>query len=261
MDPSTNHEWDSIPDVERDRGDAAVLLVPGFGHDDRTRAVLHRMMVRQGFDHVSLAADLSPATDIAVQAEHLRSQVAVLRAVSGIRRVHLVGHNVGGIVVRYYLQVLRGADEGVDTVVTVGTPHHGVRSSDLGFAGGQLRPGSGLMALLRRTAHRPMPVHWINYLSGRDRLAGPGPGALLRLPYTTVANVAVTDADDLSLSLPPVVQRSVAHRLALAEGLDPASAHVIDDPLEPPAGDPLFGGCSPTLAALRSGHPSNPRWR
>lgn len=68
------------------------------------------------------------------------------------------------------------------------------------------------MALLRRTAHRPMPVHWINYLSGRDLLAGPGPGALLRLPYTTVTNVVVVDADDLSLRLPPVVQRSVTSR-------------------------------------------------
>lgn len=261
MDPSTNHEWDSIPDIERDRGDAAVVLVPGFGHDDRTRAVLHRTMVREGFDHVSLAVDVPPSTDIALQADHLRGQVAVLRAVRGIRRVHLVGHNVGGIVVRYYLQVLRGAEEGVDTVVTVGTPHHGVRSSDLGFAGGQLRPGSGLMALLQRTAHRPMPVHWVNYLSGRDLLAGPGPGALLRLPRTTVANVAVPDAGDLSLSLPPVVQRSVAHRLALAEGLEARSAHVINDPLEPPAGDPLFEDCSPTLAALRSGHPSHPRRR
>ena len=59
-------------------------------------------------------------------------------------RTHpLIGHSLGGLIARYYVQCL-GGDERVHTLVTLGTPHGGTATAYLRArpAGRQLRPGS-----------------------------------------------------------------------------------------------------------------------
>ena len=63
--------------------------------------------------------------------------------------MHVVGHSLGGLVARYYVQRL-GGDARVHTLVTLGTPHSGtVPAYFLPLRlGRQLRPGSDLMTEL-----------------------------------------------------------------------------------------------------------------
>lgn len=83
---------------------------------------------------------------------------SVLDRVAGGRRIDLVGHSLGGLVARWYVQELGGARH-VDRIVTLATPHAGTASARI--APGPLR--SALLpnsAVVRRLA------------AGRDRAAG-----------------------------------------------------------------------------------------
>ncbi len=47
-----------------------------------------------------------------------------LTAESGYEKVHVIGHSLGGLITRYYVQRM-GGHARVHTVVTLGTPHSG----------------------------------------------------------------------------------------------------------------------------------------
>ena len=45
---------------------------------------------------------------------------------SGYERIHVIGHRLGGLIARYFVQRL-GGDAQVHTLVTLGTPHQGTQ--------------------------------------------------------------------------------------------------------------------------------------
>lgn len=66
---------------------------------------------------------------------------------TGHARVDLVGHGLGGLIGRYYVQRL-GGDARVRTLITLGTPHSGtrvVRALPLHSVVRQTRPGSSVL--------------------------------------------------------------------------------------------------------------------
>jgi len=78
---------------------------------------------------------------------------------TGYERVHVVGHSMGGLIARYYVQRL-GGHERVHTLVTLGTPHEGTAMAyTLPHAlVRQLRPDSDVIADLREPAPGCAPV-------------------------------------------------------------------------------------------------------
>ena len=103
---------------------ATVVLVHGLWMPGRDMAVLARRLRRAGHTPrlFRYASTRAPA------AEHgaaLAGFVASLPR-DGSAEVHLVGHSLGGLVIRHALN--RGIDRGIDRpgrVVTLGTPHRG----------------------------------------------------------------------------------------------------------------------------------------
>src|SRR3989442_7032 len=71
---------------------------------------------------------------------------------SGAPRVHLVGHSLGGLVARWYVQESGGA-KSVDHCITLGTPHRGTLAAyaGIGEAAVQMRPGSAVLKQLADT--------------------------------------------------------------------------------------------------------------
>lgn len=194
-----------------------VILVPGFGRASGIELV-QRHLARAGFDRVVTARYSPRSTDVTEVAMHLSKLVdAVLRA-SGAQksseaRVHLVGHNLGGIAIRYYVQVLGGADR-VDTAITIGAPHTGQRRSqlDLGPGALQLVQGSNLVQLLEHSA-APSDVRWIAFHSGTDQLISPSSSATLTHPMLDATNIALDDERCLSVRLSHAAARAVANAL------------------------------------------------
>ena len=76
-----------------------------------------------------LVPRVSPTAGIRTRAAELRDFLA--REV-GTRRVHLIGHSLGGLDARYLISVL-GFDRQVISLTTVGTPHRGSPFADWGI--------------------------------------------------------------------------------------------------------------------------------
>jgi triacylglycerol lipase len=203
----------------REVASTPVLLVHGFGHNRSGWMFLERHLRQAGFHHVE-SMNYSPfSRDIGRVAINLAREVDAVRGRTGARRVHLVGHSLGGILIRYYVQLL-GGDTQVDTAITVASPHEGTVAGHLVTPSivGQLRPDSWVIRGLHETA-RPMPVRWIAYYSNLDVLVQPGTSAMLRHPALDATNLLVRDHGHLSMLLSPGLGRSVAQQLAVAEGL------------------------------------------
>lgn len=236
-----------------------VVFVPGYGHADRAWTLIGRHLERAGFSDVGTLDPAATRGDVVSRAQRLASHVAAVRAVTGSPQVHLVGHNVGGIVARYYVQVL-GGDESVATVVTVGTAHAGsdLTPSGLGPAAAQVRRGSTVLRRLADTT-RPSRVRWVNYFSEHDVFVHPATAGMLKHPLLRATNVLVSEHGHLSLMIPTLACRSIAHQIAAAEGMPGYGAPVATLPggvvkLE------ATESTAPSAAAIASAralHPSN----
>jgi triacylglycerol lipase len=198
---------------------APVLLVHGYGHNRSGWTFLARHLRRGGFEHV-YSLNYNPlAGDLPGLAWELARRVDAIREVTGARRVHLVGHSLGGILIRYYIQLL-GGEACVDTAITLASPHEGTLAAGFGRSSvlRQLRPGSWVIQALQETAC-PSPVQWTAYYSNLDALVQPASSAMLRHPALDATNLLVKDHGHLSILLAPGLGRSIARRLAASHGL------------------------------------------
>jgi triacylglycerol lipase len=122
-----------------------VLLIHGFKDDAQKMEPLRRHLESRGFpaEAVTLRPSLGQAS-----LEELAEQVA------GFARerfgpsgpMDVVGFSMGGLVARYYVQKLGGADR-VRRLVTVASPHHGTLLAWCvpNSGGRQMRPGSAFL--------------------------------------------------------------------------------------------------------------------
>lgn len=134
-----NHRTDRLPLSQRglivrdvDASTVPVLLVHGIGDNRSIFAVLVRVLRRRGYGvvHAVNFSVLTPVTgDIRAAARDLAHHVERLRMRTGSDAVHIVGHSLGGLIARYYVQRL-GGDDAVETLVTMGTAHPGQRVGD-----------------------------------------------------------------------------------------------------------------------------------
>lgn len=89
-------------------------------------------------------------------------------------QIDLVGHSLGGLLSRWYVQELGGASR-VERVVTLATPHAGTRSARL--APGPLRsallPGSDVVRRLAAGRARAAAVTHVSLVAGADLMVTP----------------------------------------------------------------------------------------
>jgi pimeloyl-ACP methyl ester carboxylesterase len=191
-----------------------ILLVHGMIDNRGVFAVLTRRLRAYGFSRV-VTLNYSPVTnDIRAAAEGLATQVEALVARTGYERIHIVGHSLGGLIARYYVQRL-GGDERVHTLVTLGTPHHGTLAAHLVplQLGRQLRPNSDLFHELDEPApdcHTRFVALW----SDIDQLVVPHGHAKVMHPDLDVENILVRGVGHLSMPITGSVVQKVAQVLS-----------------------------------------------
>ena len=176
-----------------------VLLVHGYIHNRSAFLAMSRQLKRAGFRYVDGFNYNALTEGIPEAAVRLGAEVERVLAATGAERVMIVGHSMGGMVARYYVQELGGEDT-VDTVITLGSPHRGTYASyvGLGRATAQLRPGSSMLRRLESSA-RPGPVRWVAYWSDLDVFVTPIGNAKLEHTALQAHNVRVRDTGHLSL--------------------------------------------------------------
>jgi pimeloyl-ACP methyl ester carboxylesterase len=89
-------------------------------------------------------------------------------------RVDLVGHSLGGLLARWYLQELGGA-RNVRRLVTLATPHGGTRTARIApvALGRALRPDSDVVRRLKEGRHRAGAVRHVAIVAGGDLMVTP----------------------------------------------------------------------------------------
>jgi pimeloyl-ACP methyl ester carboxylesterase len=101
-----------------------VLLVHGLVDNRSVFSVMNRSLRRRGFTHVCTWNYSPLLTDIARGAADLGAHIERICEQTGHDRVHVVGHSLGGLISRYFVQ-RQGGHRRVESLVTLGTPHHG----------------------------------------------------------------------------------------------------------------------------------------
>ncbi|MFJ6648207.1 lipase family alpha/beta hydrolase [Streptomyces sp. NPDC091290] len=194
-----------------------VVLLHGF-IDNRSVFVLLRRSLAQHGRHQVESLNYSPLTcDIRTAAELLGRHIEGICERTGSDRVDIVGHSLGGLIARYYVQRL-GGDLRVRTLVTLGTPHSGTSVVPLANAHPivrQMRPGSAVLEELAR----PAPgcrTHFVSFWSDLDHLMVPLETACIDHPDLMAQNVRVTGIGHLALPVHPAVATGIRQVLDTA---------------------------------------------
>ncbi len=205
--PSSNGEGKKVDQIH----DTPVALVHGYFHNRSGFDFLSRELRRRGFRWIH-GMNYNPiGHSVPDLAERFGRYVEDLRRVSGSNRVHVVGHSLGGVVARWYVEQL-GGYKYVDTCVTIGTPHKGTYAAYLGFgqSAKDLRPGSGIMQALDNSL-RKSRVKYVNLYSDLDILIVPPSSGILP-PRKNVHNHLIEDLGHTSMLLSDeLVEQLVAH--------------------------------------------------
>lgn len=195
-----------------------VLLVHGLIDNRSVFTVLRRALRRRGFGHVVTVNYSIFTQDIRLAAAELGATVDRLCDRTGHDRIHVIGHSLGGLIARYYVQRL-GGDARVADLVTLGTPHGGTAWSR--FAPrwlppasivSQLRPDSPVLRELEQpAAHCRTSI--LAIYSDLDQLVVPTRAGRCDHPDLGATNVLVHGVGHMSLPVDLRVARLVAEHL------------------------------------------------
>ena len=226
-----------IGDVEA--AGTPILLVHGLVDNRSVFTLLRRHLRRRGFGRVWTMNYRIWTTDLRDAARQLAAAVDAICEQTGYDRIHVIGHSMGGLVARYYVQRL-GGDAHVHTLVTLGTPHHGTRTARV-FPRGvcrQLTPGSEVIAELAEPAPG-CQTRFVSFWSDIDALMSPKQAAILDHPDLSARNILVRGVGHTSLPIDRRVVREITATLA----------HLDSDGATLTAGVTRLGSTSPTATS------------
>jgi pimeloyl-ACP methyl ester carboxylesterase len=192
-----------------------VLLVHGYGGTASVWAPLRRALAEAGFGHiVSLNYNSLTVDPTAVSAE-LTRQALRAAAASGAPRVHLIGHSLGGLIVRSALAASPGLGFRTGGAVTIASPHGGISLA---------RVAPGQCARIMHPGHRctqpeagaPGPVRWLAYYSDGDHIVPPASARLDEPGYGAV-NLLIPDCGHLTICRDARLIRSLVSQLIRTE--------------------------------------------
>ena len=200
-----------INDVEA--AGTPIILVHGVIDNHTIFSLLRRALMRRGFGR-TISLNYSPLTDdIRRVARRLGRLVESVCRETGYERVHIVGHSMGGLISRYYVQRL-GGDARVHTLVTLGTPHQG--SAPARFVphnvARQLRPDSPIVAELAEPSR--CTTRMVAVWSDLDQMIIPKRSARIVHDDLNARNVFVRGVGHMSLPVDGRVLHEITTTLA-----------------------------------------------
>jgi pimeloyl-ACP methyl ester carboxylesterase len=201
-----------IADVEA--AGTPILLVHGIVDNRSIFTLLRRGLRRRGFGRVFTMNYQVVTQDVKAAARQLAACVDQVCEQTGYERIHVIGHSLGGVIARYYVQRM-GGDERVHTLVTLGSPHQGTRAAHLvpHPVPRQLRPDSALMAELGE----PAPgcrTRFVCFWGDLDALMIPKRAATIEHPDLAVRNVFIRGVGHMSLPIHHRVVHEISTTLA-----------------------------------------------
>jgi len=154
------------------RGETPVLLLHGLFVNKASWFWFKYRLKQQGFNNV-ITMNLSSWHNEEVLTELVAKKVDELRHQVGVNKINIIGHSMGGLIARNYIQ-LRGGSDKVEQLICLGSPHHGSKLATftLDPLGKLLIPNSDF---LQRLNQSPVPVGVIttNIYTSKDNMVLP----------------------------------------------------------------------------------------
>jgi triacylglycerol lipase len=189
-----------------------IILIHGVIDNRSIFTLLRRSLRGRGFGRL-YALNYSPFTDdITDVATRLGVLIDEVCEQTGYERVHIIGHSMGGLIARYYVQRL-GGDAHVHTVCTLGSPHAGTLPAD--FVPWPVIRQMRTNGQIIRELAEPAPgcrTRFIAIWSDLDQLVLPQRNARILHPDLKARNVFIRGIGHMSLP----VDRRVVHEISTA---------------------------------------------
>ena len=193
--------------------DTPVLLIHGYGHNASAWLMLRKALKQAGFTSVHTMNYNPLSHDIPQIAKQLSDRVETIRGLTGADKVNIVGHSLGGVVTRWYVQECDG-DLRVNTAITLSSPHKGTLAAFFppGRTARECRPGSWVM---RRLNHRvrPTAVRWVAFYGDTDALIQPTHAGRIDVPALAARNVLIPGMGHIGILLSGDVVNQVVEEL------------------------------------------------
>ena len=145
-----------------------IILVPGYHMNRWSMLPLQYYLKRCGFENIWAINNPILKDDILVFADELHAKVEEYYAHCGGQQIVLIGHSMGGLVSRHYMQKY-GTDK-IKGQISFGTPYRGTKTYRLGKGtqGKQFKPGSEVCNITT-----PPPIPHLIIWSTRDWVVVP----------------------------------------------------------------------------------------
>jgi pimeloyl-ACP methyl ester carboxylesterase len=196
-------------------GDHLVVLVHGSMATAGAWRPLRKRLSALGHTHTATFS-YGPMNGVS---EIANSIGELLRRLPGRVHIHLVGHSLGGLAVRWFVQETR-SDPRVVQTITVAAPFRGARGAFLmpGPAGRDMRQGSVVLTQLARSAEEP-GIPNLSILGSADTAVSP-------VSFFPVGDrVVVPNAAHNTLLFHDEVATHIVNRVARFEGAAAAAAN------------------------------------
>ncbi|MBU4489208.1 MAG: alpha/beta fold hydrolase [Actinobacteria bacterium] len=167
-----------------------VIYVPGYGAPPFHSRYLRSRLEVEGFDVAEASIPQFQTGDIARSAAILAVEVQKTRYEFDAKKVNLVGHSLGGVISRYYLQQL-GGWKYVNKAVYLATPHKGAYWAVFGLmtkAGRQILPNSKLISEMNSNPSRCKRIKCLSITSNFDEAIWPRDSGILDCGYNKSVN-------------------------------------------------------------------------
>jgi triacylglycerol esterase/lipase EstA (alpha/beta hydrolase family) len=165
-------------------------------------------------------------------AQELAVFVDNVLALTGAKKVSIVGHSQGGMIPRYYIKFLGGADK-IDDLIALAPPNHGTTADTLlripciqvnppfiSPACDQQVAGSAFLTNLNQGDETPAPVSYTAIATRFDEIVIPYTSSFLAGPAERVTNITLQDyypldlVDHIGISFDPNAFKFVFDALA-----------------------------------------------
>ena len=192
-----------------------VLLVHGYAATESVWTPLRCALAEAGFGHIVSLTYNSFATDPEAVSAELTHQALRALASTGAPRVHLVGHSLGGLIVRCALAGSAALSSRAGCAVTIASPHCGAYLARIapGRCARIMHPGPHPRL---PEVDAPRPIRWLAYYSDGDRVVTPA-SAQLDDPRYGADNLMIPGCGHLTICRDERLIRSLVRELIRTE--------------------------------------------
>jgi len=169
------HPFGWLPDrvlAKKTRNQIPVLFLHGLFHNRSCWTWMIHQMKKRGLTPL-YTINLPPWNDIDTLTNRVAARVDRILDITGAEAIHLVGHSMGGIIAREFIQMQGGAEK-VQGCVFLGVPHRGSKLAPFGISplARKVMPDSGF---LNRLEGAPVPgnIRFLGIFSRHDNIVLP----------------------------------------------------------------------------------------